>query len=447
MIRRVLTLVRKDFLIFLKDRVAIALGFAVPLVMILVFGLVFGGEGGNTLQELDVLAVNEDLGSAGARLLRSLDELDEIRILQSLQNDSITLDSVKARSRVAQGKASAALIVPRGFSDSLKSGQVIVYLLEDPRDPITAGVLTGMLQQQVFRTFPGVLPMSMMSTNFGDSAQSRVFAGDMRRAIERYFGVKFADTSSVGSMFSPEFMLGESEQPGKQTSTGFSLDSVFSRAVDIRRKVVVGQNIANPGIAQSVAGPAVMFMLFAVGAIGASLLREMRSGTAQRVLLSCATPGEMLCSKYAYAVTMGSIQLAVMMLYGWVIFDLDVFHHAGTLPIIIVCASAAMSAIGLITAAICRTEDQAGGLQVIVILGMSAIGGAMFPSFMIPEFVRSVASLTPVHWAMQGFLDVFWREQNLAGIYQECGVLLGMAVVMVWVAVLIFRRRLVREFS
>ena len=46
MIRRILTLVGKDFRIFLADPVAIGLGFVVPLVMILVFGLVFGGSGG-----------------------------------------------------------------------------------------------------------------------------------------------------------------------------------------------------------------------------------------------------------------------------------------------------------------------------------------------------------------------------------------------------------------
>jgi len=55
------------------------------------------------------------------------------------------------------------------------------------------------------------------------------------------------------------------------------------------------------------------------------------------------------------------------------------------------------------------------GYQVVIILGMSAVGGAMFSSFMIPGFIRALAQITPVHWAMQGFLDIFWRDQSLAG--------------------------------
>ena len=78
---------------------------------------------------------------------------------------------------------------------------------------------------------------------------------------------------------------------------------------------------------------------------------------------------------------------------------------------------------------------------------MSAIGGAMFPSFMIPGFIRSLAQVTPVHWAMQGFLDIFWRDQTLPGIALECAVLLGMAFVFVAISVVTFRRRLAVELS
>ncbi|MFH1010039.1 MAG: ABC transporter permease, partial [bacterium] len=205
--------------------------------------------------------------------------------------------------------------------------------------------------------------------------------------------------------------------------------------------------IANPGIAQSVAGPAVMFLLFAVGAIAASLLREMSYGTAQRLIVSRATTGELLLSKYLYALAFGSAQLIAMMAYGWILFGLDISRHPLALLVMIVCAAAAMSGIGLFIAAISRTEEQATGYQVVVILGMSAIGGAMFPSFMIPKVVQTLAKATPVHWAMQGFLDVFWRDQTLPGIALECGILLGMAALLTTIAVLLFRKRLAVEFG
>ena len=121
--RQLLTLIRKDFRIFLADPVSIGLGLVVPLVMILVFGLVFGGAD-NAMSELNVLAVNQDQGPAGKRLLASLDALDEIKIIEKLKNDSLALDSVKARTRVATGKNSTAIIIPRNFSAGLKAGEI-----------------------------------------------------------------------------------------------------------------------------------------------------------------------------------------------------------------------------------------------------------------------------------------------------------------------------------
>jgi ABC-2 type transport system permease protein len=438
-------MIRKDFLIFLSDTVALALGFIVPMVMILIFGLVFGGAADDGLKELEVLAVNQDVGPAGARLLAALNGLDEIRIIERSRRDSVLLDSTRARTLVETGKASVALMVPRDFSDQLRAGRIVLTTLEDPRDKITGGVVNGLLQQQLFSTFPAVLPLSLTRSTFGDSAAARTFNSDLRDILSKNYGVAAPESTFPRGLFPESWVLGERDTA--RGGAGFGFDSLLAQSIKIERTSVVGATIVSPGIAQSVAGPAVMFLLFAVGAIAASLLRELRSGTAQRLLSGRATPGELLCAKYGYAVLLGSVQLMAMMLYGKLIFGLNIFGQPAALLLVIVSAAAATSAVGLVTAALSRTEEQAAGMQVVIILGMSAIGGAMFPSFMIPEFVRTLAQITPVHWAMQGFLDLFWREQGVRGVALECGVLLGMALVLVTISVFLFRRRLALELG
>jgi ABC-2 type transport system permease protein len=430
--------------------VAIGLGFVVPAVMILVFGLVFGHSGGG-MSEIPVLAVNEDQGPAGQRLLNSLNGLEEIEIIQKLKSDSLPLDSAKARGRVERGNHSAALIVPRDFSEGLRQGQVRLTMLEDPRDPLAAGIVTGLLQKQVFSVFPGLMPMSMMKSNFGgDSLIQMNFNSDIRRAVEKNYGVTFADTVNPAKMFPEQMVLGsdpDTNKNAKKETAGFSFDKAMNNMFNVKREAVVGQNIVNPGIAQSVAGPAVMFMLFAVGAIAASFLREMRDGTASRLRITGVSSGELLVSKYFYSVLLGSIQLCAMMLYGKVIFGLDIFAHPLALLVMIFVTAIVMSGVGIFIAAIARSEEQASGYQVVVILAMSAVGGAMIPSFLMPKFMHAVAILTPVHWAMQGFLDIFWRDKSLAGILPDIAVLLGMALVLVTISVLIFQRRLRTELN
>lgn len=450
MTRRLFILIGKDFRVFFADPVAVGLGFVVPAVMILVFGLVFG-RSGESMSEIPVLAVNEDQGPAGKRLLRSLDDLKEIQIIEKLKADSVALDSVKVRRRVERGSNSVAIIVPRDFSEGLKAGQVRLSILEDPRDPLAAGVISGLLQRQVFSTFPGLMPMSMLNQSaFGaDSLIQRSFNGDIRRAIEKNFKVKFPDTLNVSKMFPEKMILGSDPDTSKKTqdTSGFSFDKALSGMFKVKTEAVVGQNIVNPGIAQSVAGPAVMFMLFAVGAIAASLLREMRDGTASRLRVTGVSPGLMLLSKYLYAVLLGSAQLVFMMIYGKMIFGLNIMAHPLALLVMIVMTALATSGVGLIIAALSRTEEQATGFQITIILAMSAIGGAMFPSFMIPKVVQTLAVVTPVHWAMQGFLNIFWRDHGVSGILTESGILLGMAALMVTISVLVFYKRLRTELS
>lgn len=447
MIRRIVLLVGKDFRHFAADPVAIALGFIVPMVMILIFGLVFGGSGSG-ISDLNVLAANYDTGAAGARLLRMLDARDEICIIDTLRGETVALDSARARSRVARGFHGAALIIPADFSAGLQRGEVRARILHDPRNPVAAGLLGGILQQQIFTAFPGVLAAGMLRQSYStDSLQAAGFDRDLRRAIETNFGVELPDCLSVAGTLPADWLLGGESDANAGDSGGFNFGSALESILQIDAEAVVGQNIVNPGIAQSVAGPAVMFLLFAVGAIAASLLREMHLGTAFRLLTGGVRAGELLASKLVYAILLGSAQLVVMLVYGRIIFGLQIFDQPLALLIMIVSTAASTSAVGLIIAAVARTEEQAAGYQVVVILAMSAVGGAMFPSFMIPAAVRTIAMITPVHWAMQGFLDVFWRGESLTGILAEIGILIGMAAVLTTAAIALFRRRLLLDLG
>jgi ABC-2 type transport system permease protein len=447
--RRILLMVVKDLRIFLSDPVALGLSLVVPFVMILVFGLVFGRSGKDPVGELRILTLNLDQGPGGRRLIRSLDALDELAMRERLRDDTTRVDSVRAYQLVRDGSFSAALIIPQDFSEGLRQGQLRARIYEDPADPVTAGVLVGLLQKQAFETFPMLIPSAMMGSMLDTGTASLVVRGfnkDLKRALEKNFDLTFPDSvRSFADLIPEDMLLGDTT--GATDSSGFSMGEAFERVNRIEREEVVGQDVVNPGIAQSTAGVAVMFLLFGVGAIAASLLREMHKGTASRLLLSGASSHEILLSKSLYAVLFGTFQLSLMMLFGWAVFGLQIFVHPFALLTLIVVTAITMSGVGLVIAAFARTEEQAAGLQIVLIMSMSAIGGAMVPSFLIPEAVRTVAMATPVHWAMQGFTDIFWRQKGIEGILSECGILLAMAVVLMTASAVAFRRRLGNELG
>ena len=71
-------------------------------------------------------------------------------------------------------------------------------------------------------------------------------------------------------------------------------------------------------------------------------------------------------------------------------------------------------------ATLSRTRAQLSGLSTIVILTMSALGGSMFPRFLMSETMQKFGLVTFNAWALDGYLKVFWRDGALLDSGRRC---------------------------
>jgi len=100
----------------------------------------------------------------------------------------------------------------------------------------------------------------------------------------------------------------------------------------------------------------------------------------------------------------------------------------------------ASSTFGLLLASVSRSRMQLVALSNLTVLAMSAVGGSMFPRFLMPEAIQKLGLLTLNAWAIDGFQKVFWREEPLSHLWPQVTVLLGIAVVFFGLARRIARR-------
>ena len=98
------------------------------------------------------------------------------------------------------------------------------------------------------------------------------------------------------------------------------------------------------------------------------------------------------------------------------------------------------TAFGLVLATIARTRAQLSGISTIVILTMSALGGSMFPRFLMSETMQTFGLLTFNAWALDGYLKVFWREAALVDLWPQVLVLTVLAGAFLLAARLFARR-------
>lgn len=86
-------------------------------------------------------------------------------------------------------------------------------------------------------------------------------------------------------------------------------------------------------------------------------------------------------------------------------------------------------AMASLIAALARTLEQATAISGAINILLAAIGGIMIPAFVMPQAMQSLARLSPMNWALEGFLAVLVRQGSWAEIAQPCALLLGGAAI------------------
>ena len=105
-----------------------------------------------------------------------------------------------------------------------------------------------------------------------------------------------------------------------------------------------------------------------------------------------------------------------------------------------VATASAGAALGLVLATLAKTRAQLQGFSTILILTMSALGGSMFPRFLMSDTMQRIGLFTFNAWALDGYLKVFWRQAAVWQLWPQLLVLGTATLVFLSLARLLARR-------
>jgi len=214
----------------------------------------------------------------------------------------------------------------------------------------------------------------------------------------------------------------------------------FAGLVTIEERKVVGGKKTNGMVSFYAAGIAVMFLLFSASAAGGSLLDEVESGTLDRVLTTRVGMTGLLAGKWLSLIRLGVLQIVVMFLWATFVFKLDLWTHLPGFAVMTLATAATAASFGLVLATACKTRQQLSGISTIVILTISALGGSMFPRFLMSETMQKIGLVSFNAWALDGFVKVFWRDARMVELLPQLGVLAAWTVGLLIIARLLARR-------
>jgi ABC-2 type transport system permease protein len=190
---------------------------------------------------------------------------------------------------------------------------------------------------------------------------------------------------------------------------------------------------------QNVPGYTIYGIFWIVSLLAVSVLAEKRVGTFRRLLVSPMSRMVMLLGKLVPFYLINIIQITIMLGVSSVLFNMSLGHSPAGLVVVSLAAAAAATGLGVLVAALARTEAQVGGLTVLLLLSLSALGGCFVPRFVMPSWLRMVGLVTPHAWALDAYQDLLVRGYNFVEVLPKVGVLGAFAVVLFAIGVWRFR--------
>jgi ABC-2 type transport system permease protein len=349
-----------------RDRSILIQAIAAPILIALVVGAAFGSG----------FSLNVTVG------IRDADGSDISRqIAQGLTGaggDGIAFSAVDTDPEAAldSGAYDAVIVLPRGLSDSVLSGQ--------PAQLDVVGEATDPLAQSVAESVAAGVAANLQTARVTAVAASAVGVPDPGAAIQR-------------AVTAPPPLTVEQ---GEVTGT-FSVMAYFA-----------------PGVAM-------LFLFFIIGNGARSIIEERREGTLPRILAAPVSAGSVLLGKTVGVLIVGVVSMTLVWLVTWLGFGAYWGDPIGVF-LVIVAAVVAIAGISLLITGLARTENQADALTTIVALLFAVAGGTFF--YGASGVLSNLRLFTPNGQALAAFVNLAAAKADVVEVLPQVLLLTGIGV-------------------
>jgi ABC-2 type transport system permease protein len=422
-IKNTLTMARKDLKVLFKDKGQLTVIFALPILLSLIFGLVFtaiagsAGPSGEPRLVIKAYVVVEDLGPYGAQVESALRDIRPLRLSRLRSVD-------KADEKVAEGEAAAAIIIPADFSAKIDANQPVqVQLIKDPTQQVEAQTVSRILNEVLTELSVRAEVEYGIRAVFEKTGALEGAAPEVARA---------AQAQTMGAIWTA--VQGIRQNP----------------AIAVQRQDLSGEERKVPvsGYVFAVYVPmfATMFAFFLVGFMAESILGERLAGSFRRILAAPIHRGTVIAGKMLAFIGVVFLQMLLLFGIGSAFFDMPLGDSPLGLLALTLALALASTGLGMLLGSIARTRKQAGAIGLVLGfvlffasgLPPSSIGPAGY-ELGLEGFRLHLSQLTPHIHAYDGYLRLMIEGAGPADVLPNILVLLGFGVVFFLVGVWRFR--------
>jgi ABC-2 type transport system permease protein len=398
-----LSIAFKDIQIFLRDRGALFQLFLLPLVFIVAYSAVAASFEAEEDQRIPLHVVDLDGGREAQTLLKGLDVAGGVKV------ELIEADG--SMQKVEDNEISRLLTIPENFTSGILEGRTVtLQLLSHPdasleKTEAVRLVIEGVAQDMSleFQILASLQQMGEMQANAPAEYQEAF-------AVEKI--VAQAQSQFDQSQDRPLVTI-EQKIPGQESE----VEELPSTA-----------EVAVPGFT-------VLFVFLTAQSTARSIYDEKKVGSFRRLMAAPISKASLLAGKVLPNFFMALIQTAIIFLFGAFGLSLMGFTPVklGNDPIALLVAvlliALCSSALGVVIAALARTENQIGGLSTLLLWGLGTLGGSIIPYFILENMLGPIPMALPHYWANKALDDIMVRGMMLGEVSLALIMLLGFTLV------------------
>ena len=389
-IRQAILLARKDTKVLFKDRLAVAFSFLFPFLFVIGFTLALGGQGPSD-DAVEFVVTTLETGGVSNQLIGAFAEVDQGPVVVMAYDEALRAEE--------DDKIDGYVVFPADFTDSLiKGNSTSLNVVTTGEDPGHQAALVG-------------------------------FANTLARPFNEFHLVAGAVSEATGADFS---MIA-----GTAFETGL-INRGFSGSVEINVEQVGdvepwnASNFTLPGYLT-------MFVFFAAALSAEAIARERRNHTLERLLSNGVRREAIVIGKLMGTAFLGLLQISVMWIVGIFAFRIDLGASPSAVILISILMVVASSSFGVLIASFIQEARSASMAGVLASLTLAPIGGCWWPLFITPDWMQSLAKITPHGWANTGFNKLMLFGAEFGDVAGEMVALLMFAIFFGAVALWRFR--------
>jgi len=394
-----LSIALKDLQILIRDRGEIVQIFLLPLLFIVVLSGALGAIGqGEEDTRLALAVVDLDGGEAAQALLAGLDAAGGVRI------EFYELD--EAQTMLDENEINRMLLIPADFTSGTMEGNTVELKLVSHPDA------------------------DMQET---EAVRLVVVGVASELALERQILASLEQMGDMQANAPEEYQVFTTERALTQARSQFERAQT-QQLIEVKQTIPSeeGEREEMPDLSLvAISGIAVLFVFATAQVTARSIYDEKKVGSFRRLLAAPMSKASLLTGKMLPNIIIGMIQFTVIFAFG--VFGLKLLGLSSAslgknpLAVILVCLIICLcsTALGILLAAIARTESQIGGLSSLLVWGLGILGGAFIPIFILDNFLGPVVKFIPQYWANRALSSLMLRGLGLTDVVLEITVLLG----------------------